>query len=116
MNRLKDYGFKKKWLPYGFSIEWESGEGSDLDQMKLEEWLRGGKHNDEFLIVRWDPELRRYVENRTSRFSPEELKNIKADDTKPRPFKMVKTGKEKTISNSDSRIYYWAHMLDECGA
>ena len=99
-SKLQDYGFRKEPLPDNTSVYW----GGELDRAKLEKWLNSGRHDDEFLVMDGD----KFV-------SPSEYGGeITADNTKPRPFKMVKTGGKKTISEQDRQIHYWAHMLDEC--
>ena len=85
-NKLSQYGFKKVWLPNDTLSYWSSKKewGGDVDVDKLEGWLNGGKHLDEFLVKgRGDTWL-----------NPKDCPNMKFtyDNTKPRPFKMVKVG------------------------
>lgn len=100
-SKLRDYGFRKEPLPDDTPVYW----GGELDPARLEKWLNGGRHDDEFLVK----DGGRFVSPRG--YGGE----ITAGNTKPRPFKMVKAGGKKTISEQDRQIHYWAHMLDECG-
>jgi len=99
ISRLQDYGFKKVPMPDDTNVYW----GGEMDWEKLEKWLNSGRHDDAFLVK----DGKKFV--RPDEYDGE----ITPDNTKPRPFKMVKTGETKTISESDRQIYYWAHMLDE---
>lgn len=100
ISKLQDYGFRKAFLPGDTNVYW----GGELDRARLEKWLNSGRHDDEFL-----------VRDGGGFVSPGEYDGeITPDNTKPRPFKMVRESARRAVKGSARQIVYWACMLDEC--
>ena len=92
-SRLQNYGFKKVFMPDDTNVYW----GGELDPAKLEKWLNSGRHNDDFL-VRTDGDVEPGEKGGVF-VSPHEYSGeITIGNTKPRPFKMVKTSRKKIVS------------------
>lgn len=99
ISKLQDYGFKKVPMPDDSPVYW----GGELDWEKLEKWLNSGRHNDAFLVK--DGEKFVHPDEYDGEITP--------DNTKPRPFKMVRESGRFVVQEQDRLIDYWAHMLDE---
>ena len=87
--------------------------GGELDLAKLEKWLNSGRHYDDFL-VRTDGDVEPGTEGGVFVSPCEYGGKITTDNTKPRPFKMVRESARCTVREFDRQIEYWTHMLDEC--
>jgi hypothetical protein len=86
MNKLCKYGFKKVSMSDDTNVYW----GGEMDYDKLDKWLNSGRHNDDFLVK----DGNKYIH--PDNYSGE----VSYDNTKPRPFKLVK---ENKIMNESER-------------
>ena len=109
VSKLQSYGFRKVPMPDDTNVYW----GGELDPAKLEKWLNSCRHDDEFLVRDGD----KFV-------SPREYDGeITPDNTKPRPFKMVRgsdyahfSALRETRGHSPSKEWYsriTAEMIDK---
>lgn len=77
ISKLQNYGFKKVSMPDDTNVYWSEGM---MDPAKLEKWLNSGRHNGDFIV------------KANGKFMhPDKYDGkITMNNTKPKPFKMVK--------------------------